>query len=197
MAFAFLFGTRSNDSARPPIPTPSYPVFMGAGCEFTDGNHILGGYQPNKERPCISGIGGHTEQGETYLQTAYRETIEEIFHVSKIPVGLIDTLIRTMSPQSIRMKKGYVILRFTFQDLEKMLKLCKQANLQSPLYTKFPRTLIETIQQRKSSKDAELSTLCLLPVVNHNTQKGQFVHPAFVHDISEISEDIRKLQRTS
>lgn len=187
MAFEFLFGTKSSTPI-PPIHIPIYPVFMGAGCEFTDGKHILAGYQPHKEKPCISGIGGHTEQGEHYLQTAYRETIEEIFHVSKIPVGLIDNLIRTMTPQSIRMKKGYVILRFTFQDLEKMLKACKQANLQSPLYKKLPRTLFETIQQRLYHKNAELSTLCLLPVVNHNTQKGQFVHPAFVHDISEISE---------
>lgn len=170
---------------------------MGAGCEFTDGNHILAGYQPHKDRPCISGIGGHAEKEETYLQVAYRETIEEIFHVSTIPVGLIDNLIRKMAPRSIRIKKGYVILRFTFEDLEKMLKLCRQANLQSPLYKKLPRNLMEVIQQRIFHKEAELSTLCLLPVVNHNSQRGQFVHPAFVHDISEISEDIRKLQRTS
>ncbi len=194
MALQFLFGTRSPSA--PSIPFPHFPVYMGAGCVFTDGKHILGGYQPHKEKPCISGIGGHAETGETYLQTAYRETVEEIFHVSLIPPGLVDTLIRKMKPSDIRNTKGYLILRFSFQDLEMFLSLCKQAKLQSPLYTKFPRNLIETIQQRKLSKEAEMSVLCLLPVVSHNNRISQFVHPGFVHDIYEISEDIRKVQTT-
>ncbi len=196
MAFDFLFGQKPTHPPIPPVKVPSFPVFMGAGCEFTDGNHILAGYQPHKEKPCISGIGGHAEQGETYLQTAYRETIEEIFHVSAIPNGLVDTLIRKMAPKDVRIKKGYVILRFTFQDLEKLLQLCKQAKLQSPLYPKLPRTLLEVIQQRSIHKDAEISSLCLLPVVNHNIRVGQFIHPAFVHDIYEIYQGIRKLQTT-
>jgi hypothetical protein len=196
MAFDFLFRKKPSHPPTPPVKVPSFPVFMGAGCEFTDGKHILAGYQPHKEKPCISGLGGHAETGETYLQTAYRETIEEIFHVSVIPNGLIDTLIRKMAPKDVRIKKGYVILRFTFQDLEKLLKLCKQSKLQSPLYPKLPRNLFETIQQREFHKEAEISSLCLLPVVNHNIRVGQFIHPAFVHDIYEIHQGIRKLQTT-
>jgi hypothetical protein len=191
MVFQFFFSPKP-----PPFQFPTYSIFMGAGCVFADDKHIIGGYQPHKERPCISGIGGHAEEGETYLQTAYRETIEEIFHVSTIPSGLVDTLIRLMRPRDIRNAKGYVILRFTFEDLETFLRICKQAKLQSPLYTKFPRTLFDLIRTRKTDKNAELSTLCLLPIERHNNRLSQFVHPGFVQDIYEISEDIRKVQTT-
>lgn len=191
MVFDFFFSPKP-----PPIQFPTYALFMGAGCVFADDKHILAGYQPHKGKPCISGIGGHAEAGETYLQTAYRETIEEIFHVSTIPSGLVDTLIRRMRPHDIRNKKGYVILRFTFQDLTLFLQLCKQAKLQTPLYTKFPLTLFDLIRLRKRDTHAELSTLCLLPIENHTNRMTQFVHPGFVHDISEISEDIRKVQTT-
>jgi hypothetical protein len=196
MAFQFLFGQKPKQPVIPPIQVPRYDIFMGAGCVFTDGKHILGGYQPHKAKPCISGIGGHAEGGESYLQTAYRETIEEIFHVSTVPKALVDTLIRTMTPRNIRMKKGYVLVQFTFTDFEIFLRLCKQAKLQSPLYTKLPKNLLDTIQMRKTNKEAEISALCLLPIVNHNSRICQFVHPGFLHDLSEISEDIRKVQTT-
>jgi hypothetical protein len=171
----------------PPVKIPTYASFMGAGCVFTDGNHILAGYQPHKKFPCISGIGGHVEQGESYLQTAYRETIEELFDVKAIPVGLIDTLIRKMAPKQISIKKGYVLVRFTFEDLEKFLKLCRKANLQSPLYPKLPKNLMQVIQRRIQAPNAEISALCLLPIVNHKGKPGSFVHPAFVSDLADMA----------
>ncbi len=183
------FFVRPVHPPQPPRKIPSYASFMGAGCEFTDGKHILAGYQPHKKYPCISGIGGHTEQGETYLQTAYRETIEEIFDVeaTKIPAGLIDTLIRKMCPREIRMKKGYVLVTFTFQDLEKFLKLCRRYKLKSALYTKLPKNLMQTIQHRIQNPEAEIEALCLLPIVKHS-KPCAFVHPGFVHDITETSQ---------
>jgi hypothetical protein len=171
----------------PPVKIPTYETFMGAGCVFTDGNHVLAGYQPHKKYPCISGIGGHTEQSETYLQTAYRETIEELFDVKEIPIGLLDTLIRKMAPKHISIKKGYVLVRFTFQDLEKFLKLCRKANLQSPLYSKIPKNLLQLIQRRGQTTTSEISALCLLPIVKHTGKPGSFVHPAFVSDLSDMA----------
>ncbi len=170
----------------PPVKIPTYPSFMGAGCVFTDGHHILAGYQPHKKYPCISGIGGHTEEGESYLQTAYRETIEELFDVFALPDGLIDTLIRKMAPKQISIKKGYVLVQFTFQDLEKFLKLCRKAGLQSPLYSKLPKNLFQVIQRRAYTETSEISALCLLPIVKHTGKHGSFVHPAFVSDISDM-----------
>ena len=167
---------------------PTIPLHMGAGCVFTDGKHILAGYQPHKKHPGITGIGGHKEEGETYLQTAYRETIEELFHVSnqQIPIGLIDTLVNTMTPRKIKLKKKYVLVIFSFTDLESFLKICKKSGLRSPLYPKIPKTLFETIQLRAYDLNAEISVLCLLPVVSHDGKAKHFVSPYFIQDLREM-----------
>jgi hypothetical protein len=175
--------------ATPPVPVPNYPNHMGAGCVFTDGKHILCGYQPHKKKPGITGIGGHKEGDETYLQTAYRETIEELFHVTNttIPVGLLDTLIRTMRPKKIKMKKGYVLVTFDFTDLQQLLKVCKKAGLRSPLYKKIPKNLMEAIQLREIDLKAEISCLCLLPVVFHDGKAKDFVNPYFIQDLRDMT----------
>jgi hypothetical protein len=183
--FRTLFRRRA---ATPTPPLPSYPTHMGAGCVFTDGKHVLAGYQPNKKKPGITGIGGHREGEETYLQTAYRETIEEIYNVTntQIPIGLIDKLIQRMKPQKIRMKKGYVILTFTFLDLEMFLKLCRKSGLRSPVYAEMPKTLIEVIQGRGYDLKAEISTFALLPVVKTHTKLKHFVNPLFLQDMLDM-----------
>ena len=177
--------------AAPPIAAPVLPVYpghMGAGCVFSDGKHILVGYQPNKKKPGIRGIGGHKEGNETYLETAYRETLEELFHIeaTQIPTGLIAKLSTTLKPQHYKMKKGYVMVFLTFKDLETLLILCQKAGLRSPLYSKLPKTLIETIQMRGIDLKAEISTLCLLPVVHHTGKVKDFVNPYLVDDLRLI-----------
>ena len=183
--FRTLFTRRA---ATPTPPLPSYPPHMGAGCVFTDGKHVLAGYQPNKKKPGITGIGGHREGEETYLQTAYRETIEEIYNVTntQIPIGLIDKLIQQMKPQKIKMKKGYVIVTFTFTDLEMFLKLCRKSGLRSPLYAEMPRVLIEVIQGRGYDLKAEISTFALLPVVKSHQKLKHFVNPLFLQDMWDM-----------
>lgn len=174
-----------------PTPPPSFPIYpphMGAGCVFTDGKHILAGYQPHKKHPGITGIGGHKEGEETYMETAYRETIEELFHVSTIPIGLIDKLIRKMTPKNIKMKKGYVLVSFDFEDLHQFLRLCKKSGLRSPLYKTIPKTLLETIQLRGTDLKAEISSLCLLPVVYHCGKNKDFVNPYFLQDLRDMLE---------
>jgi hypothetical protein len=187
--FRNLFGRRAIPVTGPPsIAIPNYPAFMGAGCVFTDGKHVLAGYQPHKKKPGITGIGGHKEGEETYLQTAYRETIEEIYNVTnvQIPIGLIETLVRTLMPKKIKMKKGYVLVTFTFQDLELFLKLCKKAGLRSPLYSRMPKTLLEVIQLRGYDLRAEISSFALLPVVKGHQKLRNFVNPLFIQDMWDM-----------
>lgn len=168
-------------------PNPLFVNYMGAGCVFTDGKHVLAGYQPHKKFPCVSGIGGHKENGETYYQTAYRETVEEIFHVSHVSSQLIETLTRQLPPRREENHKNYIILHYNFQDLKRFLKICKQSGLKSPLYTKFPQTLIQTIRTREIVDGAEISHLCLLPVIRV-FEGRQFIHPAFIQDMKEMKE---------
>jgi hypothetical protein len=189
MSFLQRWFGRQVPPVTPPVPVPNYPAHMGAGCVFTDGKHILCGYQPHKKKPGITGIGGHKEGEETYLQTAYRETLEELFHITNtaIPVGLVDTLVRRMAPKKIKMKKGYVIVTFDFTDLQLFLKICKKAGLRSPLYTRLPKTLLETIQLRGYDLKAEISVLCLLPVVYHDGKAKDFVNPYFIQDLRDMT----------
>lgn len=187
-----MFSFFSCMKATPPAAQaqlPIYPPHMGAGCVFTDGKHILAGYQPHKKRPGITGIGGHKEGEETYLETAYRETLEELFHVEQkqIPIGLVPKLVETLKPTQFKMKKGYVLVFLTFKDLETLLKLSKKKGLRSPLYKTMPTNLIETIQMRGIDLKAEISTLCLLPVVHHGGKAKDFVNPYFIDDLRLVS----------
>lgn len=172
----------------PPVAIPAYPAHMGAGCVFTDGKHVLGGYQPHKKKPGISGIGGHKEGEESYLQTAYRETIEEFFHVTNttIPIGLVDRLVRQMRPKKIQMKKGYVLVTFDFRDLQQFLKLCKKAGLRSSLYPTLPKNLLEVIQMRRYDLTAEISSFALLPIIKNHKKLRNFVNPLFIQDMWDM-----------
>jgi hypothetical protein len=114
--------------------------------------------------------------------------LEELFHITvqQIPVGLIDKLVRVMRPQKCMMKKGYVLVFFTFEDLEQLLRLCRKAGLQSPLFPRWPRNLIGLIQLRVSDVKAEIASLCLLPVVHHSGKAKDFVNPYFVDDLRSM-----------
>lgn len=164
---------------------PEILIFRGAGCAFTDGRHILAGYQPQKKTPGISGFGGHREGEESYLETAYRETVEEMFHVSgaQLPDSLVPTLLSRMAPQEVKVLNGYILVVFSFRDLQTFLKICKRSGLRSPLYSPMPTTLLDVIQKRSVCLSAELSSLCLLPVVHHEGKSSSFVKPEFVKDL--------------
>ena len=183
MIFKNIF--RYFTTSKTPEPNPLFVNFMGAGCVFTDSKHVLAGYQPHKKFPCISGIGGHTEKGETYYQTAYRETVEEIFHVKNVSPQLIQALSTQLPPKREENHKNYIILHYNFKDFKKFLNICKKSGLKSPLYKKFPQTVMESIRTREISDDAEISHLCLLPVIK-DFQGRQFIHPAFIQDMKEM-----------
>ncbi len=161
---------------------PLFSEFMGAGCVFTDGKHVLAGYQPQKKYPCITGIGGHREEGENYLQTAMRETVEEIYNVAVLPQQLVPSLIRQLPPRKEDNHKNYILLHYNFEDFKKFLKICRKSGLVSPVYKKLPRTTMECIRHREVDMGAEISHLCLLPVIKDFNGKS-LVHPYFIQDM--------------
>ena len=156
-------------------------VFKAAGVVFTDGRLILSGYQHLKKKPFISGIGGSKEPGETYTDTALREMIEELFELETIPPGLIAALNK---PGRVLQSDTYVRLVYTFEDLESILKLMKSYDLTSPLYNTFPETLMDLLFLREAKATAEISHLCLLPVVKH-VSHTPFVVSYFVKEMED------------
>jgi hypothetical protein len=155
-----------------------------AGCTFTDGTLILAGYQPKKKKPVINGIGGRKQKGETIHQTAFRETIEELFEFPLFPLELLREL-DTISPSAEVTSNTYVELVFSFQDLEAMLQIIKGFQLQSPLYDKLPLTVSDLVFKRKISPNAEISHLIILPLVQHPKQYP-FIDKAFLDSINMI-----------
>lgn len=161
-------------------------AFKAAGVAFTNGRHVLAGYQPHKKHPSISGIGGSKEKGESYMETALRECVEELFEPIGIPKSLFSKL-ATIAPQKVIQSGSYINVIYTFDDLDIMLKQMKRAGLISPLYIAFPKNLQELIMNRIPAaslgpeKAVEISHLALLPVVEHSGET--FIDPYFMADM--------------
>jgi hypothetical protein len=164
--------------------------FKAAGVAFTNGYHVLAGYQPHKKHPSISGIGGSRETDESYIQTGLRECIEELFAPQYIPKSLIPKLC-TIIPKKVVKSNTYINIIYTFDDLQLMLKIIKHSGLKSPLYQIFPKTLNELIMYRVSHTSAEISHLALLPVIS-SISSTTFIDPMFVADMSNfrIKDDL-------
>jgi hypothetical protein len=175
----------------PPVEEPqdqTPPInYYAAGCAFCDEKHILGGLQPHKKRkPGISGIGGMKAQGDaSYLDTAFRETLEEIYHVNSIPLSLLHTLKREMKPKNVVNSHGYVTLTFSFEDLEKFLKLAKKGGIRTTVYPKPPTTLTDLLRDRKLNTGAEIEILCLLPNLYGQRCKGSLFRKEFIYDMKQ------------
>ena len=171
-----------------PVQLPT--EWEGAGCIFTNGRHILGGYQPHKSPPSISGIGGAREGADrSVFHTAMRETLEELFNLNlrDVNAGLLDTLYRTLPPVKFTVTDvpgwgAYVAIVYTLEDLERLLRMRLP---RSDLYLRAPRTLQDLLLKRAVRADVELSHLCLLPVVDHNTG-ASFVSEELMKDIATV-----------
>lgn len=157
--------------------------FKAAGVAFTNGVHVLAGYQPHKKHSSISGIGGSRERGENYMQTALRECVEELFEPPSIPKSLLPKL-ASIAPQKVIQSGFYINAIYTFDDLHRMLLIMKRSGLISPLYKTFPKTLMELIMNRASTPTAEISHLALLPVVAQSADT--FMDPYFVADMDSF-----------
>lgn len=155
---------------------------MNAGCLFTNGTHVLAGYQPNKQYPSINGIGGKPEEGEEDVVTALREFLEEVFGIYDCVKGIAQ--LRMVEPRGVLSQKRYTTFIYNFEDLEKMLEIVSTLEVSSPLYAEAPRCLMDLLFKRLPVK-SEISHLCILPFIEHDN-KNAFVEPYFLRDISRI-----------
>jgi hypothetical protein len=156
-----------------------------AGCFFTDGNLYLAGYQPNKKIPCISGIGGNPEEGETEIETAFRELIEELFEISPVPREMQKDLEMNVQPSLRMCNEGYTILQFTFKDLETILERMSKFDPKSKLYQEFPMTVGDLVLKRIVCSKAEISHLVLLPFVSNTPfDTSNFLSTCLLSDVN-------------
>jgi hypothetical protein len=155
------------------------PLTMNAGCLFTDHRHVLAGFQPHKPKKIISGFGGKGQEGETPFQTAWRETLEELFELPSPTIQqLIDEIMHMIPYEQAYLNGNYSIFVYSFQNLLELLRICETRHIQSPLYDTFPTELFELILYRNPKPTSEVQQITLLPAVM-TTQ----LDPYFLQDI--------------
>jgi hypothetical protein len=156
-----------------------------AGVLFTNGTHVIGGYQPKKEFPCISGIGGKRELRDTsFLYTGLREFLEEVFAIEPNP-SYIELIQENVTPLRIVELGGYINSVYSFTDLETILRLLQQNGAESRLYETFPTTIDSLMYTRKIGEDQEITHLAILPRVSTHGD-GAFVGREFIKDMKYI-----------
>jgi hypothetical protein len=146
-------------------------VAKAAGYFFTNGVHVLAGYQPKGSKSIISGIGGKIENDEKWQQTAVREVFEELLGI-EVPEGFVP-------PEAIRsIKSGpYIFAIATFEDLEVFLR----AATLSPFYEEMPTNISDLILKRINNHQ-EVQQLVLLPV-----NSELVLDPDFLKDMGKVS----------
>lgn len=161
-------------------------TFKAAGCIFTDGKYALAGYQQNKGRPSISGLGGSKKNGETFMDTALRETLEELFEVYDIEQKLLKEL-KAISPRRLYQSDDYVSVIYSFDDLQRFLTILKRSTKvkATVLYKIFPKSVYELIHNRVIVSTSEISYLMLVPLLKHKPG-NPFIDPLFLKDIATV-----------
>lgn len=138
---------------------------MAAGCLFTDGKHVLAGFQEKNGKLVISGFGGKIEEtDECSIDAAIRETLEELFHIQNVSKDLIRHLMIHYIPRNYFKNGDYQVYVYDFMDLSDFIHISIGFRIESPLYDVSPKCLEDLILRRKIIEGAEIKQLVLLPV---------------------------------
>lgn len=147
------------------LQKPRLEDYIAAGCIFTNQTHVLAALQTKRGVEKISGLGGMKKAGESYEHTALREMLEELFEL-KIPDEILTQLILKVKPQGIHLQGTYVLVHYSFDQLQIILELVKPWLESTILYERFPLNLTELIFERKQSLLSEITSLCILPLTS-------------------------------
>jgi hypothetical protein len=148
-------------------------MFSAAGCLFTDKKLVLAGYQFRHGRGVLDGIGGSRDGSETAIETAFRETLEELFEI--VPsAALVAEMRRHFKARSKFQTEQYICFVYNFKTLEKMMVFLKEQGLRSPLYKVFPVTVTELLFNRRI-RATELTHLSLIPFVDELSLEEHFL----------------------
>jgi hypothetical protein len=159
--------------------------YKAAGIIFRSQTHVLAGYQPNKKKPCITGLGGGRHKGENYYETAWRETIEELFGIHGMPPSLLALLRKHLPARLVTHTGDYIIMVYSFEELEVLLRIVRKIHMPQTIYMKYPRTLDDLIRQRNPLPSHEVQGLALIPIVKHEG-RGPLVAVDFLNDMVTI-----------
>jgi hypothetical protein len=136
---------------------------MSSGIVFKSETHVLMGYQPDKHM--ISGIGGKPIGNETPIETAFRETIEELFGIQPSST-LIEVLVDNFGFRPELKNGSYTMFVYTIDELLRFLCVVKSHSGTSPYYTTFPTSLDSLLFDRRTPPNVEVIHLCMVPIIS-------------------------------
>jgi hypothetical protein len=160
---------------------------IASGVFFTNGTHVLAGYQPKKQTPRITGIGGMKTGNESLHYTAIRECLEELFNTDLLPSKIVTNIVKNIKPKDVYMNGGYGIVVYTFTNLEEILKIVNKFKLSSNIYPKLPTTIRQLLFERKYATTSEVKSLCLIPLELYSI-KHYILHRELITDIKTFLE---------
>jgi hypothetical protein len=165
----------------PIIIQTTFPSYTGAGILFTEGPVAIAGVQKHykSSETVLSGFGGRRESSDQdWVHTAFRETVEELYNTTNVPMKLIHALRRQIvSLKPPLYTSGYVVIQLDFTDLRSFLKICRKFLL-CEIYKQMPTTLDDLILKRCPSSSSEIGALALIPVAKTIT-----IDPDFLNDL--------------
>ena len=124
---------------------------------------MLMGYQPDKQM--ISGIGGKPIGNETPIETAFRETIEELLGLQPSK-SLIDVLVDNFGFKPEVKNGSYTMFIYTIDELMRFLCVVKSHSGPSPYYANFPTSVENLVYDRRTPLGVEVSHLCMVPIIH-------------------------------
>jgi hypothetical protein len=162
-------------------------TFTSAGVFFTNNIHVLVGEQNDIHNTVLSGIGGKKEYGESYMDTALREMIEELFDNMHVPKELIKKLKKLYKPQMVFQVYTYISVVYSFDDLESMLHTIAEFGLKSRVYETIPLTINTLIENRILTFDSEIKNITILSI-SLKDLPFKPIHSNFIYDVQKYKK---------
>lgn len=120
--------------------------------------YALCGLTPKLEK--FSGIGGKPEPGESILQTAFREAVEELYGINPSNDLLLD-LTRAFSSNKLLERNRYYYVLLSFIDVVSLNAIVFMHHPTSPYYKTPPSSILDLVLNRYVTEDAEITELSL------------------------------------
>lgn len=162
-------------------------TFTSAGVFFTNNIHVLVGEQTDMQSTALSGIGGKKEYGESYMDTALREMVEELFDNMHIPKELIKKLKKLYKPQMVFQVHTYISVVYSFNDLESMLCTIAESGLKSRVYETMPLGINALIENRILTFDSEIKNITVLSI-SLKDLPFKPIHSNFIYDVQKYKK---------
>ena len=136
-------------------------TIVGAGCLFIQKGYALVGYSQKYKH--YSGFGGKQNAGETHIQTALRETAEELLGIDPTKTEL-DQLVKILEDKKLITRNNYAILVLTIDDIS-VFSTVFGARV-SPYYKTIPKNCSRFILERNPTETAEITEMKIIKVVS-------------------------------